>query len=49
MSSLLIHNIGLLVGAHAEPRVLKGAALKNLPTVADAWLLITEGPGTAAR
>jgi imidazolonepropionase len=53
MPSTLIHNIGLLAGtrpkgpegtAAAHPHgALAGAALAHLPSLTDAWLLVTDG------
>lgn len=43
MHSTLIVNIACLVGTHKENNVLRGKALKELPTLQNAWLLIEEG------
>lgn len=43
MNSLLIHNIGLLAGVREHSQVLKGAGLKELPALTDAWLLVNDG------
>ncbi len=41
MATLLIRNIGLLVQAEKRPRhVVKGAEMRHLPTVPDAFLLV---------
>lgn len=41
---LLIKNIKGLVGAREEaPGVLKGAKMKDLPVIEDAWLAVEDG------
>jgi imidazolonepropionase len=53
MSTILIRNIGMLVGTYdAAPKLLKGAAMNHVPMLADAWLAIDgeriQGFGTMA-
>jgi imidazolonepropionase len=44
MASILIRNIKSLVGAHdADVRMVKGAEMKTLPAIEDAYLLIEDG------
>lgn len=44
MSSTLITHIKGLVGTHSEDvRLLRGAAMRHLPVLADSWLLIEDG------
>ena len=44
MSSTLITHIKGLVGTHSEDvKLLKGAAMRYLPVLADSWLLIEDG------
>jgi imidazolonepropionase len=46
MSPLLIHNIGLLAGVRAKAHAAKplaGAALADLPSLRDAWVLVEDG------
>lgn len=42
MSSLLIYNIGQLIGTREEPRLLRGAELAVLPCIDNAWLHIED-------
>lgn len=43
MSSLLIKNIGLLVNTRDQNELLRGAALAQLPVMANAYLIVEEG------
>lgn len=43
MSSLLIHNIGLLAGVRSHSHLLTGSALGELPSLQDAWVLVRDG------